>query len=240
MKKGKLLLHAVIIGALSMSMMSCSATSKVEGQSLAETFADEKEVALVNAALAGNVDKIKLLVKNGTSVNAVGNNGVTPLLWAMYFRNDQGVALLLDLGADPNLVTEKVVFSPMYFASMAETPELLRLLLKFGGNPNHPERGRIDDLPLSRAASNGRIENIKMLLAAGADINAHDQYNASAARWSVSQAHFEVTAFLLEYGFTYNLPYLARVVNICQVPEDSDAQRWKDKVIVMLKERGVE
>jgi len=52
-------------------------------------------------------------------------------------------------------------------------------------------------------------------------------------------AEFELVAYLLEQGLTYNLQDLAKDVEIRRVPANSDAQRSKDKVIEMLKARGV-
>lgn len=223
-----------------MSTSSCGALTKLGGQTISQTFEDEKVVSLVKAADAGEADKVAQLVRQGANPNAVGNNGATPLLWALNARNHRGLEALLQAGADPNLLTEKVGNSAMYFASMGDDPELLHLLLKYRGNPNHPEQGQIKERPLSQAAAYGRIENMKLLLEAGADINAHDQFNASAATKTLALSKFQATAFLLEHGFNYNLTYLAKMVEIVQVPKDSDAQRWKDKVILMLKELGVE
>ena len=124
---------------------SCSALSQLGGQTIRQTFADEKVVALVEAAVAGEGNKVAQLAARGADVNAVGNNGATPLLWALSARNHSGVEALLLAGTDPNSLTEKLGDSPMYFVSMGDDPELLRLLLKYGGNPNHPGRGRIED-----------------------------------------------------------------------------------------------
>lgn len=229
------LLNLFLVGVLTMTSLSCNALSNLGGKSIDQTFADEKVVALVKAADAGDAAKVALLVRQGTNVNAVGNNGATPLIWALNARNHRGVEALLQAGADPNLVTDKVGMSPMNFVPMGDDPELLRLLLKHGGNPNHPGQGKIDERPLTQAAHFGRIENMKLLLDAGADINAHDKFNESAATLSVDLGKFEATAFLLEHGFNHNLSYLARSVKIVQVPDNSDAQRWKDKVLMMLE-----
>lgn len=240
MNKLRWLLPIFCCGAFVSVASSCSGLTQLGGQSIGETFADENVAALVKAAVAGKADKVAQLAAAGVNVNAVGNNGATPLVWALNARNHQGVEALLRAGADPNLLTEKLGIAPMYFISMGDDSDLLRLLLKYGGNPNHEGRGRIDERPLSQAASEGRIENIKLLLEAGADINAHDEFGESAATATLALAKFEATAFLLERGYSYNLSYLARGVKIIQVPPNSDAQRWKDRVIVMLKERGVE
>lgn len=223
-----------------MTSVTAEALSTLGGQTIGQTFRDDKVAALTKAAVAGDEKKVALLASQGVNVNTVAENGATPLVWALNARNHQGVEALLKAGADPNLLSEKTGMSPMNFVPMGDDVELLRLLLKYGGNPNHPGQGDIGERPLSKAASQGRLENMKLLLDTGADINAHDKYNDSAAIHTLSLAEFEATAFLLERGFSFNLPYLAKVVKIDQVPPTSDAQRWKDKVLAMLKERGVE
>jgi ankyrin repeat protein len=239
MKHTNSALSLLFVGSLIIASSSCSALSKLGEKTIGETFSDEKVVALVEAALAGDAEKITSLEKQGANVNAIADNGATPLFWALNARNHRGVKALLTAGADPNLVTEKTGMSSMNFVPMGDDPELLRLLLKFGGNPNHPGSGKIDDRPLSLAASEGRIENVKLLLDAGADINAHDNFDESAATKTLALGNFETAAFLIQHGFNYNLEYLARRVRVCHVPKNSDAQRWKEKVIVLLKERGI-
>ena len=76
-------------------------------------------------------------------------------------------------------------------------------------------------------------------MGAGADVNDHDEYGKSAAIAAAALSNFEVVAWLLEHGYTYDLRDLAMSVEIRQVPPDSEAQRWKNTVIDMLKMRGV-
>lgn len=218
---------------------SCSAWPHFGGQTIRQTFTDQKVVSLIEAALSGESERVASLVASGADVNAVGNNGTTPLLWVLNANNRDGVEALLRVGANPNLSTEKIGDPPIYFVSMGDDPELLRLMLKYRGDPNHPGRGRIEDRPLSQAAAKGRIENMKLLLEAGADINAHDNFEETAATGALGLAKFDAIAFLLEHGYSYNLSYLARGVKMIQVPAESDAQHWKGKVIILLKDRGV-
>jgi ankyrin repeat protein len=230
----------LLAGVMTMTSVTAEALSTLGGQTIGQTFKDDKAAALTKAAVAGDEKKVALLASQGVNVNTVAENGATPLVWALNARNHKGVEALLKAGADPNLLSEKTGMSPMNFVPMGDDVELLRLLLKYGGNPNHPGQGKIKERPLSLAASEGRIDNMKLLLDAGAEIDAHDQFNDSAANQTLGLANFEAAAFLLEHGYTFNLPYLAKGVKIVQVPPTSDAQRWKDKVLQMLKERGVE
>lgn len=223
-----------------MTSVAAEALSTLGGQTIGQTFKDDKVAALTKAAVAGDERRVALLASQGVNVNTVAENGATPLVWALNERNHRGVEALLKAGADPNLLSEQTGMSPMNFVPMGDDVELLRLLLKYGGNPNHPGQGMISERPLSLAAAEGRIDNVNLLLDSGADINADDEFNDSAANHSTASGEFQVTALLLERGYTFNLPNLARGVSIRQVPPTSDAQRWKDKVVEMLKGRGVE
>ena len=230
----------LLAGVMTMTSVTADALSTLGGQTIGQTFKDDKVAALTKAAVAGDEKKVALLVSQGVNVNTVAENGATPLMWALNARNHKGVEALLKAGADPNLLSDKTGMSPMNFVPMGDDVELLRLLLKYGGNPNHPGKGDISERPLSLASSYGRIENMKLLLDAGADINAHDKFNDSAANRTLGSAEFEATTFLLEHGYVFNLSNLAKGVKVRQVPPNSDAQRWKDKVLQLLKERGVE
>lgn len=78
-----------------------------------------------------------------------------------------------------------------------------------------------------------------MLLAAGAELNAHDEYGESIATATTGLAKFAVLAYLLEQGFNHELERVARRVARKDVPDDSKAQQWKLKVNELLKARGV-
>lgn len=110
----------------------------------------------------------------------------------------------------------------------------------YGGNPNADDTGKIDDRPLSNAARQGRLENVKLLVAAGADVNAHDEWGNSAPNFAIAvTGAFDVVAYMLEHGYTHDLQRLAAGVEIRQIRSDSEQLPWKQKVIDMLKELGV-
>lgn len=221
-----------------MSITSCGAVT-LGGMSVRNSFADEKVGALVEAAVDGKATKVAELARGGVDVNAIGTRGVTPLLWALKAKNAAGFEALLKASADPNRVSPEFGYSAMWVVSGGDDPQFLRIALRYGGNPNHPENGRISETPLFLAAAEGRMENVKLLLDAGADINAHDRFDATVANKATAMGKFQVVAYLLERGFNYDLLGLAKRVGIRHVPADSEAQRWKNKVIEMLKVRGV-
>jgi ankyrin repeat protein len=75
----------------------------------------------------------------------------------------------------------------------------VKQLIADGANVNH--KFRYDRMPLSFAADRGHLDIVKMLLEAGADVNARDSfYNATALDWALEKSHVEIVRLLLEKG----------------------------------------
>ncbi|MDP4494394.1 ankyrin repeat domain-containing protein [Vibrio cholerae] len=238
----KLKIAKVVALAAGLSVMAplCVGMAKLGQYSIEEMYQDPKVVALVDAAWRGDAERVAKAVAEGADVNMVGKGGATPLMWALKNKSYVGVEALLQTGADPNYYNkEHDLLSPMALVSGGDEPKMLELLLKYGGNPNNPNGKNFDDRPLAMAASEGRLANVKILLSAGADLNAHDEYGESAATATIALGKFEVLAYLLVQGFSYNLESVARRVARLDVPDDSEAQQWKLKVNELLKARGV-
>jgi len=212
---------------------------KFGGLTARQAFPDEKVGALVEAASRGDLKQVDALLQAGANINAVGVQGISPLIWVLAAHNKQGVEHLLKAGADPNQNTMEKDESAMSLAAGGNDPEILEMLLKRGGNPNLT--GPRDQAVLQIAAlySERRRENVRLLLKYGADINGHTEFGQTAAHKAVSAGDFELVAYLLEQGFNYKLQEFAKGVEIRQVPRNSEQYQWKQKVIEMLKARGV-
>lgn len=68
-----------------------------------EYFQDERVVALCKAIEANDLAAMRDQIDKGVDVNAVGKNGMTPLLWAFPDRKLERFTLLLEHGANPNI-----------------------------------------------------------------------------------------------------------------------------------------
>jgi uncharacterized protein len=220
--------------------VSCS-EPELGGMSVRQAFKDPLVSELAQAAASGNLSIVNAKIKAGADVNFVGTDGITPLLWVMPInhksRNFSGVRRLLEAGANPNYREPRRNTSPMYIASGSDTPGLLELLLQFKGDPNL--EGPNGESLLKTAVMQFRPENIDLLLKYGADINVHTKFGDSVPNVAAGLGRFDFVAHFLEKGFTYNLERLAKDVQNRRVPPNSDAQRWKDKVLDILAKRGV-
>ena len=121
---------------------------------------------------------IKAVKENNLDVNYQDPKyGISLLHWSIANRKYYSCETLLKLGANPNLTdTIKEYVPPITLAAgIAETSTFLRLLLKYGGNPNFvtKKNGEVqytEATPLNAAASS-RLESVKLLVDHEADIN---------------------------------------------------------------------
>jgi ankyrin repeat protein len=231
----KLLLIA--IGGLLM-ITNGFAASRLGDRTIRETFADERIASFVTAVSDGDYTIADKLIKAGADINAVGAEGISPLLWIMITTLDvRKIDFLLKEGANPNYRDAKNHASAMFFAAGGERPDILELLLKNKGDPNL--LGPRDENLLMIAMGQFREKNIELLLKYGADINRADRHKKTVGNDAAAYGRFDLVAHFLDLGLSYDLQGLGRTVEISKVPSNSEQQRWKDKVIDMLKARGV-
>lgn len=231
-------LSFIIILMLVLVASGCSKT-RFGGMTINDAFEDPAVVRLVEAALDGQEQEIKSLVKKGADVNYVGKEGVTPLFWVMMKRSKTGMKRLLMAGADPNYkAIDSRQYSAVNYAAGGDDSQFLEILLEYGGDPNSIKGDR-GDSSLQVAIYQNRVENVKLLMKYGADINLPGSLRSTAAETAVKLNRFDLAVYLLEQGYNHDLQRLARLTEISLVDPDSEAQKWKLKLLEMLKQRGV-
>jgi ankyrin repeat protein len=135
------------------------------------------EARLRLAACEGRVDNVKTLVKMTAKVNARHPNGGTALIGAESCGQKEEsateiVRILIDNGADVNLQDRRGATVLMYAASNGHSRVIRQLLAKGAAFNVKDNNG---DTALIYAVRNGcSVEALKMLIEAGADLNAHN------------------------------------------------------------------
>lgn len=135
---------------------------------------------LLWASWRGDADKARLLLEYGASVDQSDNEGYTPLAKACEGGHLVVVRLLLKAGASMQSRTAWDNL-PIHLASRNKEHghEIVQELLRRGADPSAVSTG--SGTPLHNACNRGSIATIKMLIAAGADIDALGENGDTAA-----------------------------------------------------------
>jgi ankyrin repeat protein len=160
-----------------------------------------KESPIVEAARRGDKQAVQALLKRKADVNVAAPDGATALHWTVYAEDAETTALLLHAGANVN-VRNMYGVSPLAIAAKQANPHILEQLMKAGADPNDPINYiNADETPLMHAARAGNVDAVRMLLIAGAKVNARESWNGqSAIQWAAAEGHSAVVEALVEGG----------------------------------------
>jgi ankyrin repeat protein len=113
-----------------------------------------------------DVNVSRLLIEKGAQVNVRAKKGMTPLSWAVYWDQQEKVALLIEKGADQN-AADVDGKSPLHIAANWGKMEIARLLIAHGANVNAMDTDCWT--PLHWAAFEGTAQMMDLLISSGAD-----------------------------------------------------------------------
>ena len=101
-------------------------------------------------------------INKNLNVNPVDNNGFTPMHWAALNLNKTHVELLLNKGADAQIINLQNGKTPLHMSAFNGRFETSKFLIDNGADINAKDKNNFT--PLMYAKKNGRnIELIKML-----------------------------------------------------------------------------
>jgi ankyrin repeat protein len=136
--------------------------------------------AVVEAAMQGNRDAVRTLLKDGADVNTTQADGMTALHWAAQKSDVELAKLLLYAGANVKATTRIGGYTPLLMASKNGDTPMIEVLLS---NANADANGATSNgtTPLMLAAAAGRVDAVKLLVAKGANVNAKENARAETA-----------------------------------------------------------
>lgn len=170
------------------------------------------EAPLQIAVKTGYVDIVKLLLSakanpNITVLNKVEEDefeNVSLLYWAVTYRHNDIVKMLLELNSDPNFKS-KSGFTVLHQAVWTGQYEIAQLLLQSQANPNcqddckHTPLGDCKHTPLHDAALKGNQEMIKLLIDYGADIKIRDNLGKTPDQVAAANGHQAAAVLIRQY-----------------------------------------
>jgi len=165
-------------------------------------------------AYYGDVSGLKYLLTRGEVLTALGPD--LGLRGAAFHGHWRLVEFLLERGADPDAADPETQETPLHLALCKRESytheQVVRVLLAFGAAPNAVTRPGVEtgcfmrdartrgETPLHRAAAFGTTAAIKLLLAAGADLQAKDAVGDTPLSWASWALRGTEALRLLCYG----------------------------------------
>lgn len=135
----------------------------------------------VNAAIQGNLDKVKTLIKNGANIDAIDNRGVTALIGASTSGKLEVVKYLITQGANINVTLKNNGINALMMASAGGHLEVVKFLVANGANIN--AKTNDGGTALMMASAYGHIEVMNYLIENGADASAKDDSGKTALEY---------------------------------------------------------
>ncbi|HUF22506.1 MAG TPA: ankyrin repeat domain-containing protein [Vicinamibacterales bacterium] len=157
---------------------------------IAETIAAAKgSLDVFEAAVLGRTVRLRELIEDDRSqLRAVAPDGFFPLGLAAYFKQQNAVRLLLDMGADVHqTASNPTKVTALHAAVSAGQHQIAQWLVEAGADVN--ARQQIDYTPLMGAAANARMETLELLLAHGADPSMKTTEGKTAADLAREHGH---------------------------------------------------
>ena len=200
---------------LLLSLVSCSTTQRSNrsqlGWNAKKFFSDPETIALCHAISAHDLSAVEQWV-TPTTANALGKQGMTPLLWALTENFPEAVELLLKAGADPHVFVEddfearkQGVFkgvAPIHVAAGKEDPVYLKIFLENGADANLKENTVPKESPLFKVINRVKQtkRHIELLKKYDANLNQPRLGTSPPIRAAIHLRRFDVAQILLEAG----------------------------------------
>jgi ankyrin repeat protein len=128
---------------------------------------------VADAAMRGDLDALRALLKQGADVSGAQGDGMSALHHAAERGDAEMTEMLVYAGANVSAMTRIGQYTPLHLASQAGSAAVVKALLKAGANVA-ARTTTTGVTPLHLAAATGNADVVKILLDAGADANARD------------------------------------------------------------------
>jgi ankyrin repeat protein len=183
-------LHLVAALCCSALLGAAQATTSAP-TSPAQNRPDTDRVPVADAAMKGDREAIRNLLRQGADVNEARGDGMAAIHWAAERGDAEAAAMLVYAGANVGAVTRIAQYTPLHLAARSGSAPVADVLIKAGaavGAQALPSGAT----PMHLAAGAGSAAVITRLIDAGADLNAKE------AEWGQTPLVFAAAANRVE------------------------------------------
>jgi ankyrin repeat protein len=178
--------------------------------------------SVADAAMAGNKDAVRSLLKQAADVNAAQGDGMTALHWAAMKDDADLVQTLLFAGANVRATTRLGAYTPLILAAKNGSASVIAPLLKSGADVNSATANGTTALML--AAASGNTDAVKQLIDGGADVNAKEPVRGlTATMFAAAGNRAAVLTLLAKSGA--DLKATSKVTDLAALSKDPAALR---------------
>ena len=141
---------------------------------LAVSAATPPDSPVADAAMRGELDEVRELLRSGADVNAPQSDGVTAMHWAAENGDAALARVLIYAGANLGPLTRNDAYTPLHMAARGGHAEVIELLVEAGADPA-AATSSTGVTAMHLAAKAGSGEAIRVLAAGGSEVDARDQ-----------------------------------------------------------------
>jgi ankyrin repeat protein len=157
------------------------------------------DMRVANAAMRGDKEAVRNLIKQAADVNAAQGDGSTALHWAALKGDAEMAQMLIYAGANVRAATRIGGYTPLFMAAKSGAASVIDLLLKAGSEANL--KGSDGLTPLMMAAISGNRESARLLIEHGAEVNAKEsEHGQTSLMFAAAFDRPEVIAELAKHG----------------------------------------
>jgi ankyrin repeat protein len=154
---------------------------------------------VADAAMAGDGEAVRALLRKGGDVNAAQGDGMTALHWAAMHDRSELATMLLYAGANVRATTRLGAYTPLHLAAQAGAARTVQALVREGAVVNVTTATGATALMLAAAA--GHSETVRSLLEKGADVELKEStHGQTALMFAAARDRAEVVSLLIARG----------------------------------------
>jgi ankyrin repeat protein len=162
----------------------------------------------IEMATEGNIDEVKRAIEIGIEIDELGSKGHTALMVAAYYGHQSIVKVLLESGANPNLLSDDrdlgsgmtalMLAVSSFFASNRQ--QIAKILIAGGADVNQRGMGGKTAIFYAALAGSGYLDCVETLITAGADLDLRSDRGHTVLTSVAAAENYPMLNLLMQAG----------------------------------------